>query len=331
MFNSQRGSTATIGIVVVVIFLAGAIYFFSQNKDKDEAPVVIDQETSDAMMMQELSDDSKMMEIDDDTMAMMHTMPYDYSGNLFDVTNGEVVRGINTGGNASGVAQAAYIVNSESDPAYYMTATFDNLPDPVGTDFYEGWIVRKSPFDVISTGIVEKTDGVYVNNYASEQDLTDHDFYVLTLEPDDGDPAPADHIVEGVMSKVGGTMMHDNDGGDDSVLSDPLPQTDPVAVPAEYVDYSASGFAAASDRKRVIFFHAAWCPFCIATDVAIRANLEDIPDDVIIFKANYDEENDLKDQYGITYQDSFVLLDENGASLDTWTGGGLNGILSRVQ
>ena len=80
--------------------------------------------------------------------------------------------------------------------------TFENLPNPVGTDFYEGWIVRKGlRFDVISSGRVEKVGGVYTNTYSSGQDLTDHDFYVLTIEPDDGDPAPAGHILEGTLSK----------------------------------------------------------------------------------------------------------------------------------
>ena len=50
-----------------------------------------------------------------------------------------------------------------------------------GTDFYEGWIVRKGDaFDVISTGKVEKIEEIYTNMYSSGQDLTDHDFYVLT-------------------------------------------------------------------------------------------------------------------------------------------------------
>lgn len=111
--------------------------------------------------------------------------------NLFDVTDGLDVRGINTGDNASGVASAVF------DGQYKLVATFDNLPDPVGTDFYEGWVVRKGNFNVISTGKLERDNGVYVNNFTDSRDLLDHNFYVLTLEPDDGDPAPADHIVEG--------------------------------------------------------------------------------------------------------------------------------------
>ena len=112
-------------------------------------------------------------------------------------------------GNASGTAIANF-----KDDTYSLLATFENLPDPEGTDFYEGWIVRRGDdFDVISTGKVEKADEVYTNMYTSGADLTDHDFYVLTIEPDDGDPAPADHIVEGVMKKSGDAMMEEKEDG----------------------------------------------------------------------------------------------------------------------
>ncbi|MBU1074639.1 anti-sigma factor [Patescibacteria group bacterium] len=84
--------------------------------------------------------------------------------------------------------------------AYTLLATFGNLPDLEGTDFYEGWIVRNDPQSVISTGVAVKEDGIYKNMYGLDQDLTDHDFYVLTLEPDDGDPAPAKHILEGLLN-----------------------------------------------------------------------------------------------------------------------------------
>lgn len=120
---------------------------------------------------------------------------YQFEGPLEDVTKGETVRGINTKNLAKGTSQASF-----ENGQYNLLATFENLPDPQGTDFYEGWVVRKGlNFNVISTGKAEKVDGVYKNIFTSEEDFSDHLFYVLTLEPDDGDPAPADHIVEGTM------------------------------------------------------------------------------------------------------------------------------------
>lgn len=96
------------------------------------------------------------------------------------------------GGNSTGVVQAGYDNNR-----YILAAVFENLPELEEGYFYEGWIVRDDPESVISTGQVVEVQGKIVNTFTLEDDLTDHNKYVLTLEPDDGDPAPADHILEG--------------------------------------------------------------------------------------------------------------------------------------
>jgi len=111
---------------------------------------------------------------------------YEYYGELVDVS----------GGQAAGTAQAGL-----TDGLYNVLAEFDQLPQPAGTDFYEGWVVRKQPFDFISTGRAIKQGENYFNVFSSQEDYIDYDFYVLTLEPDDGDPAPAAHILEGTMEK----------------------------------------------------------------------------------------------------------------------------------
>lgn len=152
-----------------------------------------DTETESMMMKEGPSEDSMMKKVDDDMMVAMKDKTYQYSGALTDVTKGEVT-GINTWGEASGTAQASF-----ENGVYSLLATFDSLPTPQGSDFYEGWVVRKQPFHFISTGRVDLSNGTYTNTYTSGENFTDHDFYVLTIEPDDGDPAPAEHIVEGTM------------------------------------------------------------------------------------------------------------------------------------
>jgi len=111
---------------------------------------------------------------------------YDYSADLEDVTGG-----LSTG--------KAYAQLNENE--YTLFAYFNDLPEITDDFFYEGWIVRKSPLSVLSTGKAFIKNGRYENNYVAKGDLTDHDFYVLTVEPDDGDPAPADHVLEGTLRK----------------------------------------------------------------------------------------------------------------------------------
>ena len=99
-----------------------------------------------------------------------------------------------TAGSASGTAGASYI-----DDEYYLFAEFENLPTLENDFFYEGWVVKQSPLSVISTGKAINSNGAFTNKFTSKDDLLDHTFYVLTLEPDDGDPAPAVHVLEGTM------------------------------------------------------------------------------------------------------------------------------------
>ena len=189
-----------VAIIVVVLIAGAAVWAYSSKSDKHGAGDVMRNDAmmeseERAMMMEEPSEDTAMMEMDDVMEEKMTDVAYSHSGTLEDVTGGEVVRGITTEGNGSGTASFVF-----DDNGFIMTATMQNIPDPSGTDFYEGWLVRRGDnFNFISTGKLELVDGQYVNTYASEADWTDHDFYVLTLEPDDGDPAPADHIVEGTL------------------------------------------------------------------------------------------------------------------------------------
>ncbi len=105
-------------------------------------------------------------EVDEAMVMEASKLEYAYQGVLDDVTQGEI-RGVDTKNNATGIAKANF-----ENGQYTMTATFENLPDPTGKDFYEGWVVRKSPFKFISTGKIEKVDGVYTNVYVSGDDLT---------------------------------------------------------------------------------------------------------------------------------------------------------------
>ncbi|PCI19191.1 hypothetical protein COB64_04080 [Candidatus Wolfebacteria bacterium] len=179
--------------IFILILALFALYIISRDSESPDITVDTGTELEELMMDAVPSVDPVVV---DTTGVDMEAIEYQYSGTISDVTGGETITGINTGGNSSGFAQVGY-----DGSKYSLRATFENLPDPQGTDFYEGWVVRKNPFDVISTGVVEKIDGTYINTYMSEKDLTDHNFYVLTIEPDDGDPAPAEHIAEGTLTK----------------------------------------------------------------------------------------------------------------------------------
>lgn len=76
-------------------------------------------------------------------------------------------------------------------------AIFENLPELTDDFFYEGWVVNTATSEFISTGKVDKINNVWTNTFTyDESEINNYNRYVLTLEPNDNDPAPAGHVVE---------------------------------------------------------------------------------------------------------------------------------------
>lgn len=106
---------------------------------------------------------------------------------------------------------------------------------------------------------------------------------------------------------------------------------------SRYVDYSKKALDNAVDKRRVLFFYANWCPTCRPTDINFKENISKIPEDVIVIRVNYNdtdtdqEEKDLAQKYGITYQHSFVQIDSQGNRITAWNGGQLNELLNNIK
>jgi thiol-disulfide isomerase/thioredoxin len=83
---------------------------------------------------------------------------------------------------------------------------------------------------------------------------------------------------------------------------------------AEYTEQAASR----AGTKVVYFFHAPWCPTCRATEKAITR--DGIPAGLTLVKVDFDSEDDLRRQYGVTTQHTFVQVDPSGTELAKWTG-----------
>ncbi|MGB0099895.1 MAG: thioredoxin family protein, partial [Nocardioides sp.] len=75
--------------------------------------------------------------------------------------------------------------------------------------------------------------------------------------------------------------------------------------------------AAYADSDVVLYFHADWCHDCQATEASIEA--DGIPDGLTLVEIDYDERTDLRQDYGVTVQHTFVLVDDAGEKQDAWT------------
>lgn len=83
-----------------------------------------------------------------------------------------------------------------------------------------------------------------------------------------------------------------------------------------YVDFNQTQYERHFGKDPIIlFFHAEWCPLCRSSEEAILDQLEDLRGGVIIFKLDYDTETDLKKEYSVTTQDTFVVLSKDAETL----------------
>ncbi|GAA1704357.1 hypothetical protein GCM10009808_22790 [Microbacterium sediminicola] len=89
----------------------------------------------------------------------------------------------------------------------------------------------------------------------------------------------------------------------------PAATIDGAAGPGVYVDYSEEALAAA-EGTRILFFHAPWCPQCRALEADIQA--VGVPQGMTILKVDYDSNQQLRQEYGVTLQTTLVAVDENG-------------------
>jgi thiol-disulfide isomerase/thioredoxin len=86
----------------------------------------------------------------------------------------------------------------------------------------------------------------------------------------------------------------------------------------------------AAKGPTVLFFAADWCPSCQADLRDINANGAKLGD-VTVVVVDYDKSADLKQKYGITVQDTFVQIGPMGEKIGIWNGGGVDGIVAKVQ
>jgi thiol-disulfide isomerase/thioredoxin len=103
----------------------------------------------------------------------------------------------------------------------------------------------------------------------------------------------------------------------------PTTSTSPVTKTSvgTYVAYSADlAKSAAVDGTSVIFFHAPWCPTCKAAESDINANISKLDPKLTILKTDYDTSTELKKQYGVTTQSTFVKVDKDGKLIKKGTG-----------
>lgn len=105
----------------------------------------------------------------------------------------------------------------------------------------------------------------------------------------------------------------------------------------KYISYKSGVLDETTEKKRVLFFFANWCPTCIPADADFTKNVNKLSEDVVVIRVNYNdtetdqEEKDLARKYGITYQHTYVQIDSDGNEVTKWNGGATEEMLANIQ
>lgn len=110
-----------------------------------------------------------------------------------------------------------------------------------------------------------------------------------------------------------------------------------VSNSGRYIPYESGILESINDKKRVLFFYANWCPTCRPADADFKENFMEIPEDVVVIRVNYNDsetdadEKTLAQKYGITYQHTYVQIDNAGNEVAKWNGGKIEELLTNIK
>ena len=81
-------------------------------------------------------------------------------------------------------------------------------------------------------------------------------------------------------------------------------------VYAGYEAYSPDALATAQKewKKTAVFFHSKTCGSCAKLEADIQANIKDMPDDVTVLKADWDENQELAKEHNVEKYHTVVYL-----------------------
>lgn len=129
----------------------------------------------------------------------------------------------------------------------------------------------------------------------------------------DDEAAPAEPTA--AMSSEMMSAEPSESGGDSMAKDDAM-----AAVPGSYITYEE--YATNPDKYSggdvVLFFNATWCPTCQEATKNLQSST--VPDGLTIVSVDYDSSTDLKQEYGVTTQHTYVQIDTQGEQVTKFTG-----------
>ena len=119
--------------------------------------------------------------------------------------------------------------------------------------------------------------------------------------------------------------QEESDGSEDTEESEEMMEEEAMEeVSGLYIDafsdVAVADAAIGHGENSLLFFFASWCGACQNKHGTLHRLYTQGSYPVATYRVNYDEVEDLKAKYGITTQDTVVLIDGEGNALETKLG-----------
>ena len=177
LLADQRAKLGLAAVLLVVIIAAGVWY---SQKGKPEEVEVAPEITLEPTKQMETKLQPAMTEAEKQEIEQAFVKQGMEMTMLKDVSGGQAV----------GTAWRQY-----DDSRFYHKLEANNLSSLDKGYYYEGWLVGDQGF--FSTGRLAVIEGKGTLYYKADEDKSSFRGVVVTQEPEDGDPAPDQHILEG--------------------------------------------------------------------------------------------------------------------------------------
>ena len=144
-------------------------------------------------------------------------------------------------------------------------------------------------------------------------------------------------IVVMVVALLAGGYIFSSSSKPADPTPSPVPVVSPSATSTSYLPYRSGILSEIVAPRRILFFYASWCPTCRPADAEFLKNSADLPEGVVVIRINYNdpdtdsEEKALASKYSVTYQHTFVQIDEAGEVVTQWNGGAIKELLAKIK
>lgn len=94
-------------------------------------------------------------------------------------------------------------------------------------------------------------------------------------------------------------------------VSDLTQDSAEVVLASSYIDFSQAQYDQMKGNEPfALFFHAEWCPKCQKLDSEITEKQSELKGKIL--KTDFDQETELKKEFGVNIQTTFVIFDASG-------------------